>query len=383
MFSDKTQKILDDVIDSTIKYLIETQDLSAGIYYGSFWSEKAFHHPFCDYNAGGSHHHRTAGSAALALWQIGVKRNNNELKHRAELAFDWLVYRQLKKGGFYEVQNNEKPADWESTGQEECSTVSTAFVVKGLCNALLQGLPPKPLYFNLLMKACLWQISIERPAGSGVFPHHDFSPFDTLNANLHAADTLMSAYIVLKKIYFKNLHIFFQASKRAINHTILLQSPDGSFHYRDYGGITINYTSVVLWCMLNVRDYLSREDLIEGYFLGGFKSLISDKEIEAFNKGATFLRKCVSNNGQMIWDQNETSWARGAIWTYFITINVMLRIGGQDNILKAEKLLEYVLSKRTNSGLLALVEDKEEITMCAYMQADILCFILGFYKDWK
>lgn len=188
------------VCESTFEYLLRAQDFKPGEYYGSFWSEKAFHGPLLNYHAGGSHHHRSAGSAGLAFWLLGQKRQDAELKHRAELAFDWLAARQRPSGGFQEIQNNEKPSDWEQTGLEECSTIETAFVAHGMGNALLLGLPPKKLYADCLRRAGHWQLSTEWPPGSGIFPHHDRSPHDTLNANLHAAETLMVAFKAIEAV---------------------------------------------------------------------------------------------------------------------------------------------------------------------------------------
>jgi hypothetical protein len=189
------------VCESTLAYLLRAQDFKPGEYYGSFWSEKAYHGPLLNYHAGGSHHHRSAGSAALALWLFGQKRNSDDLKRRAEAAFDWLAARQRPGGGYFEIQNNEKPSDWERTGLEECSTIEAGFVAHGLGHALLLGLPPKKLYSDCLQRMGHWQLGIEWPPGSGVFPHHERSPYDCLNANLHAAETLMAAFRVSEKIF--------------------------------------------------------------------------------------------------------------------------------------------------------------------------------------
>ena len=59
------------VCESILDYLLRVQDFKPGEYYGSFWSEKAYHGPLLNYHAGGSHHHRSAGSAGLALWLVG------------------------------------------------------------------------------------------------------------------------------------------------------------------------------------------------------------------------------------------------------------------------------------------------------------------------
>ena len=76
---------IDSICERIFDYLLECQDFTPGEYYGSFWSEKGYHGPLLDYDAGGSHHHRTAGSGGLALWLLGLKRDDAELKHRARL----------------------------------------------------------------------------------------------------------------------------------------------------------------------------------------------------------------------------------------------------------------------------------------------------------
>lgn len=374
------------VCESILAYLLRVQDFKAGEYHGSFWSEKAYHGPLLDYHAGGSHHHRSAGSAALSFWLIGLRRNDAELKHRAEAAFDWLAARQRPGGGYFEIQNNEKPSDWERTGLEECSTIETAFVARGLGHALLLGLPPKKLYSDCLQRAGLWQLGIEWPPGSGIFPHHERSPHDTLNANLHAAETLMAAFKASEMVFQRPVNIFQQGARRGVLHTLTLQSKDGSFPYRGTGGVTINYTSLVLWCLLNIHDLL--RDPIQP---GAGRDLQLDADArriaafappdalrKAFDSATGFLRGCVDADGGLLWEKNETSTARHNLWTYVITYNVLRRIGGERNTETAARLLKTILGKRTKSGLLPMRDRGEEITECAYMQADMLLFLLPF-----
>ncbi|MFH1476005.1 MAG: hypothetical protein ABIH24_00725 [Verrucomicrobiota bacterium] len=353
-----------------LAYLKRSQDFKPGEYYGSFWSEKAYHGPLLDYHAGGSHHHRSAGSAGLALWEIGKTWQDDDLMHRAEWAFDWLTARQRPGGGYWEIQNNEKPSDWERTGLEECSTIETAFVVHGLGNALQRGLPPKKAYLDCLQKAAHWQLSLEWPAGSGVFPHHERSPYDTLNANLHAAETMVTTFIVLKRLGDRPVNLFYQGARRSVLHTLELQWPNGCFPYGRDSGSTINYTALVLWCLLNILDILPAP------FHADFAP--SKKVRDALQKAAGFLRKCVNPQGRMRWESNETSTAKHNLWTYLITFNVLMRIGGNANRETALRLLKYVFSLKTSSGLLPMRDRGEPITDCAYMQADILLFLLSF-----
>ena len=61
-----------------------------------------------------------------------------------------------------------------------------------------------------------------------------------------------------------------------------------------------------------------------------------------------------------------------------ITFNVLMRIGGKRNTATALRLLRRVMKWRTRSGLLALVDHGEEITECAFMQADMFLFLSPF-----
>jgi len=355
---------------SIVSYLAKVQDTGPGEYYGSFWSEKGYHGPLLDYHAGGSHHHRAAGSAALALWHVGRTRGDTSLQRQGEIAFDWLAARQAPRGGYPEIQNNECHADWEQTGLEELSTIAMGFVAHGLGNALLHGLPPKKSYMDCLLKAGHWQLSIEWPAGSGIFPHHERSPYDTLNANLHAAETLALAYTALANVYDQRLNIFLQGACRSVAHTLDVQDDNGCFPYRTNGGITINYTSLVLWCLLNILDVLPEH----------VRPLLASEErrIKGMARAAEFLRSCVGQDGQLLWEDNETSTAKYNMWTYLITTNVLLRIGGDANNAAATRLWHFACTKRTPSGLLPMRDRGENITTCAFMQADMLLFLLPF-----
>jgi hypothetical protein len=361
---------LADTRDAIVAYLTRCHDFTPGKYYGSFWSEKAYHGPLLDWHAGGSHHPRGAGSGGLGLWLAGKERGDDDLLRRAEAAFDWLATRQHESGGYYEIQNNETPSDWEQTGLSECSTIETAFVVHGLANALLAGLPPKALYMDCLQRAGHWFLSIERPVGSGSFPHHERSPYDCLNANLHAGESLAVIFTVLRDVYNGPINIFYQGARRTVRHTLTLQWPNGCFPYRADDGITINYTSLVVWCLLNTLDTLPEQ----------FRGDIAPAEDvqSALDKAAAFLRGCVAEDGTLLWEGNETSTARHNIWSYVLTANVLKRMGDNDeNHAAAERLLRYVLSQRAENGLLPMRDEGEEITECAYMQADMLLFLSG------
>jgi len=374
MLVDTKNDVIDRVCKKITDYLLRVQDFSPGEYYGSFWSEKAYHGPLLDYNAGGAHHHRGCGSAALALWMIGKKNNDSKMMHRAEIAFDWLASRQHERGGWFEIQNNEKPSDWEGTGLEELSTISTSFVVHGLGTALLNGLPPKKSYRDCLRNAGMWYLSIEWPPGSGIFPHHERSPYDTLNANLHSIESLVLIATVLSDVYKTNVNLFQQAAKRSLVHTLPLQWKDGCMPYRANSGVTINYTSLVLWCLFNA-DEVVPERLKE---VSGAYWATQEKINCVVDKSCEFLRNCVNKDGSLKWEEYESSTAKYNMWTYFITMNVLLRAGGDENKNAAKRLLKFIDSKITASGLPPMRDRGEEITECAFMQADILLFLLPF-----
>lgn len=373
MLVDTKNDVINKVYKKITNYLLKVQDFSPGEYYGSFWSEKAYHGPLLDYNAGGAHHHRGCGSAALALWLIGQKNNDSKMMHRAEIAFDWLAARQHERGGWFEIQNNEKPSDWEGTGLEELSTISTSFAIHGLGMALLNGLPPKKSYKDCLMNAGMWYLSIEWPAGSGIFPHHERSPYDTLNANLHSVESLELIATVLSDVYKTKVNLFHQAAKRSLIHTLPLQWKNGCMPYRAGNGVTINYTSLVLWCLFNANDVISKRSRQHDW-------ASPEKLKTAIDRSCEFLRNSINQDGSLNWEEYESSTAKYNMWTYFITMNVLLRAGGKDNEEAAERLLKFIGSKITASGLPPMRDCGEEITECAFMQADILLFLLPFNK---
>jgi hypothetical protein len=360
------QQDLATLCDAIVDYLFLCRDTTPGEWFGSFWSEKAYHGPLLDYHAGGSHHHRTAGSGGLALWQAGKRQQRAEWQRAAELAFDWLVARQAGRGGYPEIQNNEKPADWECTGREELSSIATGFAVHGLGGALLDGLPPKKSYMDCLDRAGHWQLSLEWPPGSGVFPHHERSPYNTLNAATHAAETLCLAYRVLDQLFGRRVNIFLEGARRAIANVLACQWPTGCFPYRDYGHITINYTSLAAWSLLNCLDVLP---------VPAVERLQPDRVRQACARAGDFLRTCVDATGCLRWEENETSTAKYNTWTYAITANVLHRLGGEANAATADRLLANLLGRRTEDGLLPMRDRGETITECAFMQADMCLFL--------
>lgn len=357
------QKTIDQLCDSIFAYLCRVQDFTPGEYYGSFWSEKAYHSPLLDWHGGGAHHHRGAGSAALALFLSNIP----EYQRRAELAFDWLVARQNQRGGWFETQNGEKSSDWEFTGLEELSNIETSFAVRAIAMAIRHGLPAKKSYLDAMKKAGLWYIDLEMPPRSGAFPHHERSPYDTLNGTMHAVEALTFIYSACQQKYRLNVNIFLMAAQRGLRHLATQQDAAGSFPYRSHGEVSINYTALVVWLMLNTREVLPPE-----YF--GFAAEDLDKLLQ---NAADFLCQTILPDGSFNWDTFETSCARHNIWCYVICWNVLLRLQRKT---EANLLLDKLLKMRTSSGLLPMRDCGEEITECAYMQADILLFLLPFSK---
>ncbi|MCK5802407.1 MAG: hypothetical protein KAI66_06220, partial [Lentisphaeria bacterium] len=256
------------------------------------------------------------------------------------------------------------------TGLEELSSIAMGFVAHGLGGAVLAGLPPKKSYLDCLKRAGHWQLSIEWPPGSGVFPHHERSPYNTLNAAGHACETLSLCYAALRNIYDQPHNLFLQGALRAVRNILSCQWENGCFPYRDYGHTTINYTSLVMWCVLNALETLG--DTSAGVF--------PQEEIDAsFDRACDFLRGCIDVDGRLLWENgNENSTAKYNMWTYVLTANVLLRCGGRENQEAGERLLEGAFSMRTKSGLLPMRDRGEEITECAFMQADMLLFLLPF-----
>lgn len=366
MFTLERTQDLRDSCQTIRRYLQRVQEHAPGEHFGSFWSEKAYHGPLLDYHAGGSHHHRTAGSAALALWSAGVRDDVPDWRRAAEHACDWLAARQSPRGGYPEIQNCERVADWENTGREELSTIALGFVAHGLGHALLSGLPPKKSYLDCLDRAAHWQLSIEWPPGSGIFPHHERSPYNTLNAAAHAAETLAVAYAVLDQVYGRRVNLFLEGARRAVANVLACQWDNGCFPYRDYGQVTINYTSLVVWCLLNASDVLPRN---------ATDRIAPPRLLAACGRAAEFLRGCVTADGRMEWEGNETSTAKHNTWTYALTAHVLARLGGEENLAAADRLLAWLLAQRAADGLLPMRDEGEVITECAFMQADMCLFL--------
>jgi hypothetical protein len=176
---------------------------------------------------------------------------------------------------------------------------------------------------------------------------------------------------VLHDVYKQNVNLFHQAAKRGLIHTLPLQWENGCMPYRAEGGVTINYTALVLWCLLNANE------VVPGRLKP--KNWESPEKFKsAIDKCCEFLRNCVNQDGSLKWEEYESSTAKYNMWTYFITMNVLKRVGGKENEETAGRLLVFINDKITASGLPPMRDRSEEITECAFMQADILLFLLPF-----
>ena len=349
------------ICQSIVDYLRSCQVMAGGEFYGSFWSEKAYHAPLLDWHGGGAHHHRGAGSGGLGLYLTGEK----DAQYRAEQAFDWLVARQNARGGWTETQNNDRPSDWEYTGAEELSTIETAFASRGLASALRAGLPPKASYLTALRRAGLWFVGMETPAWSGVFPHHERSPYDTPNATLHSVEALGLIYHALRDGYGIRVNIFRAAAFRGLRHALAQQRADGCVTYRSSGGVTINYTALVLYLAMNFLELWTPEDI-------AFEQIAAD---DFLARGGDFLAGAVQPDGLFKWDELETTCARHNVWTYALVWNVLRRLGrAREAGLIADRLRQW---RSADGGLLPMRDVGEPITRCAFMQADMLLFLRG------
>lgn len=368
-FNDRSPEILSAAI---LRYITAAQRFAPGEFHGAFWSEKAYHGPLLDWHAGGAYHYRGCAAASLCLWLEGCASGNRDQRHCAELGFDWLITGQHPRGGWFEIQNNQKPSNWENTGLDELSAIESGFAAHGLCEALLHGLPPKKSYMDALLHAGHWFLSIEFPPGSGIFPHHERSPYDTLNANMHAAEALAAIHRVMREIYGRNLNLFLQGARRAVEHTLPLQWDNGCMPYRNYGFTTINYTSLVLWCLMNILDNLPS--------CAEPPTSWTDREScsRAIERGCEFLRGCIDEDGSLKWEEFETSTARHNLWCYFLTANVLFRHAPDDPVLR--RLFGFIFTQIGSNGLPRMRDTGEEITECAYMQAEILMFLTPFRR---
>ena len=102
---------IETMISGIVEYLLQAQETS-GKYTSAFWSELAYHVPYFDYHAGGSHHNRTVGSAGLAFMKLSSQMKELNLSQHAEKAFDWVITQQHNDGGLFEITNNDKPSQF-------------------------------------------------------------------------------------------------------------------------------------------------------------------------------------------------------------------------------------------------------------------------------
>src|SRR5690606_32975933 len=121
-------------------------------------------------------------------------------------------------------------------------------------------------------------------------------PYDCLNANLHGAEMLMASYRALADVYGQRINLLLHAACRAVEHTLPLQHETGYFPYRANAGITINYTAMVTWCLLNLLDWSPEPQW--GQTIGAQQAL---------HKAGDFLIQSFDPQTGLNWQQFESS----------------------------------------------------------------------------
>ncbi len=368
----------DELIDGLIDYLVRAQeDEGAGEFAGSFWSELAYHIPQLDYRAGGSHHNRTVGSAALAFMKCADSSPHNDLRERAERAFDWIVTRQHEDGGLFEITNNDRPSQFHL--DDERSSISLGLVTHGMCRCMQLGVPTKEAWVEFLRKAARWQLTVETDPGN--FLHSEGYPEDKLilNGSAHAAETLLIGMAVAEN---RRPRLGCRAGAiRAIEAIVALQRDTGMLPYSNYeGDNSVSYTATVCWVLQNLLDQrMLPMDVREG--------------VRApIRRAAEFLAAQVNEDGSIDWDTWENHGQKYHTWVYGLMARALawhedeelrdaaLRLIGfvHRELFSEEKglprLYDYpVGEERTICGRTVRAEGFYE---CAYHQADMLdCLI--------
>ena len=114
----------------------------------------------------------------------------------------------------------------------------------------------------------------------------------------------------------------------------------------------------------------------DGVHLGHRRVLEGSGDLAAVqDRACAYLRESIDDDGRLRWEERETSTAKFNLWTYLITGNVLWRRGGEANQAAAARVLGQAFRLRTASGLLPMRDRGEEITECAFMQADMLLFL--------
>ncbi len=368
--TDYNPRDLDDLITGLARYFLTCQE-DAGPYAGSFWSELAYHIPLLDYRAGGSHHNRTVGSAALALMRLHDQLSLQDANARAERAFDWIVTRQHEDGGMFEITNNDQPSQFHL--DYERSSISLGMVCLGLYAALGIGLPRKDVYIHFLQQAARWQLTVETDPGN--FLHTEGYPPDKLilNGSAHAAETLLVGAAVSENT--EESEEFRAGAARAIAATMACQRDNGMLPYSRYeNDNSISYTATVCWVFQNLIDArLMPQELREMVEAGLLRA-------------ATFIAGCVRDDGSMDWDTWENHGQKYHTWVYGMVARSLA--WHEDEALRdcARSMISFVRRELYDTGLqLCRLYDfpvgeervvcgqtvkSEEFYECAYHQAD-------------
>lgn len=370
--TDYNPRDLDDLIGGLASYLITCQE-DEGPYAGSFWSELAYHIPLLDYHAGGSHHNRTVGSAALALMRLNDELPLQDANSRAERAFDWIVTRQHDDGGMFEITNNDRPSQFHL--DYERSSISLGMVCHGMYAALGIGLPRKDSYIRFLQQAARWQLTVETDPGN--FLHTEGYPPDKLilNGSAHAAETLLAGAAVSENP--EEAAQFRSGAVRAITATMACQRDNGMLPYSRYeNDNSISYTATVCWVFQNLIDAGLMPDELRGMVE------------EGLSLAAVFVASCVREDGSMNWDAWENHGQKYHTWVYGMVARSLA--WHTDETLRncARRLISFVRrelcdpetrlcrlydfpvgEERTVCGRAV---HSEEFYECAYHQADFL-----------
>ncbi len=359
---------IDDLIDGLVAYLVRCQQ-SDGEHAGSFWSELAYHIPLLDYRAGGSHHNRTVGSAALAFMRLADGYPDADLRSRAEGAFDWIATRQHDDGGLAEIVNGDRPSQFHL--DRERSSISLGMACHGMHASLHLGLPHKDAYRRFLVQAARWQLTVETDPGN--FLHSEGYPPDKLilNGSAHAAETLLIAAEWADDA--PEADGFRAGAARAIEAIVRLQRDNGMLPYSNYGNDnSISYTATVAWVFQNLID----ADLMP--------TVLRCAVDGALTRANAFLQSCVRDDGSIDWDTHENHGQKYHTWVYGLMARALAwhsdeaatRLVGflRRELYNPEKrlcrLYDFPIGEeRDVCGRQVLSEEFHE---CAYHQADLL-----------
>ncbi|MFO8079886.1 MAG: hypothetical protein R6V07_06215 [Armatimonadota bacterium] len=367
---------LDEMIGGLIDYLVGAQE-DEGEYAGAFWSELAYHIPLLDYRAGGSHHNRTVGSAALAFIKRAGESSHNDLRERAERAFDWVVTQQHEDGGLFEITNNDRPSQFHLDCER--SSISLGMITHGMCACMQRGLPAKDAWVRFLRGAARWQLTVETDPGN--FLHSEGYPEDKLilNASAHAAETLLVGMAVAENA--RDREAFREGGIRAVEAILAVQRDNGMFPYSNYDGDnSVSYTATVCWVLQNLRD----QRILPGD--------LREQVVSPIERAAAFLNDQVNADGSIAWEPWENHGQKYHTWVYALVARALAWHDNEEWRETASRMVGFVYERlfAHDKGLPRLYDFPvgEERTICgrtvraegyyecAYHQADMLdCLI--------